>query len=307
MTSIAPPWLRKKAPQPGVIEGMGRRLSQWGVHTVCQAAGCPNQGECFAAGTATFLILGDTCTRSCRFCGMKPGHPPPPDSQEPLRVARAVQALNLSYAVITSVSRDDLSDGGAAHFAATAAAIREVAPATAIEFLIPDFTGQALKTALAAPPQVLGHNIETVPRLYPRVRPQADYRRSLKVLRQARELSPRLLTKSGLMLGLGETPGEVEQTMEELRGVGCELLTIGQYLAPSPQHHPVRRYVPPEEFAQYEALARELGFKAVASAPFVRSSWGAAAMFGEAGNTPAVPPPPARGGYQSPGRHRASP
>lgn len=275
MTLKPPPWLRKKAPDPGVIAEMGQRLELLSVRTICREACCPNQGECFAQGTATFLILGDFCTRRCTFCAVKKGGPLPPHPAEPERVAAAVKALRLSYAVITSVTRDDLPDGGAEQFARTIAAIKAASPETKVELLIPDFQGSpaALERVVAAGPEVVAHNVETVPRLYPRVRPQADYRRSLSVLTRLGGLAPHIPTKSGLMLGLGEQAPEVKETMKALWEAGCRVLTLGQYLPPSPYHHPLMRYVAPQEFQDYEFLGRELGFASVLSGPWVRSSY----------------------------------
>lgn len=245
------------------------------LHTVCQEALCPNIGQCFEEGTATFLILGEICTRRCGFCAVASGCPLAPDPQEPERVAQAVQRLGLKYAVVTSVSRDDLPDGGAAIFAQTIARIREYNPECGIEVLVPDFGGsaEALQRVIAAKPDVLNHNVETVPRLYPAVRPKARYQRSLELLRRAKGLDTPILTKSGLMVGLGEDWGEVLQTMADLRGVGCDLLTIGQYLQPSARHLPIARYYTPQEFEQLKVEGEEMGFRHVESGPLVRSSY----------------------------------
>jgi lipoic acid synthetase len=251
------------------------------LHTVCEAAECPNQGQCFSSGTATFLIMGEICTRNCSFCGIKKGHPSPLDPLEPENIARAVTALKLNHVVITSVTRDDLSDGGAGHFARIVEAIRLSSPDVVIEVLIPDFQGSldALKKVVDSNPHVIGHNIETVPSLYAKVRPEADYRRSLDVLRAIKPTSPDLITKSGLMLGLGETRTEVVAVLEELRSVGCDCLTLGQYLPPSPKHYPVVGYITPQEFEEYRTIGEELGFRCVFSAPSVRSSFRAAEMY----------------------------
>jgi len=251
------------------------------LHTVCQEAKCPNIWECYSHHTATFLIMGERCTRNCRFCSVSPGFPKPLDPHEPGRVAEAVERMGLKYVVVTSVTRDDLPDGGAAHFAATIGAIRRRLPEAEIEVLIPDFQGDAaaLETVLAARPNVLNHNIETVPRLYPLVRPQADYRRSLELLRRSRALAPSIPTKSGLMLGLGEKPEELRQTLLDLREAGCRILTLGQYLQPSPEHLPVEAYVPPDDFEKWRQAALEMEFSEVASAPFVRSSYHAGESF----------------------------
>ena len=270
-----PPWLRVRLPAGGTYQEVNSLLDNLGLHTVCEEARCPNKGECFHSGTATFLILGDVCTRRCRFCAVAKGTPQPLDWDEPERVARAVEALGLRYAVITSVTRDDVPDGGAGIFAETIRAIRRRMPACRVEVLVPDFQGSedALRVVMDAGPDVLNHNLETVPRLYPTARPGADYARSLRLLRQAKALSPTALTKTGLMLGLGETPDEARAVMADLVSVGCDLLTLGQYLQPSRAHLPVERYVPPEEFA---ALAREgvaMGLKHVEAGPLVRSSY----------------------------------
>jgi lipoic acid synthetase len=249
------------------------------LHTVCQSAHCPNQGECFARGTATFLILGNTCTRSCGFCAVGQGTPAAPDPAEPRRVAEAAARLGLRHVVVTSVTRDDLPDGGSGHFAATIAAVRAACEAT-VEVLTPDFQGSAgsLTRVLEARPDVYNHNVETVPRLYPRVRPQASYERSLELLRRAAAHGHGIMPKSGLMVGLGESHGEAVAVMKDLRRVGCEALTVGQYLRPSPAHLPVERFVPPEEFDQYRDEAKVLGFSVVAAGPFVRSSYHADAL-----------------------------
>ncbi len=259
-------------------------LGELRLNTVCQSAHCPNECECFASGTATFMILGDTCTRSCRFCAVDQGTPPPPDPDEPRRVAAAAARLGLRHVVVTSVTRDDLADGGSGHFAATIAAIRAGCQAT-VEVLIPDFRGSAdsLRRVLAARPDVCNHNVETVPRLYPLVRPQAVYERSLELLCRVADYGHGILPKSGLMVGLGETHDEVAAVMRDLRAAGCEALTIGQYLRPSPEHLPVERFVPPEEFEAYHEEAEALGFSAVAAGPFVRSSYHAEALLTEIG------------------------
>lgn len=270
-----PPWLRVRLPAGGAYREVNSLLDHLGLHTVCEEAQCPNKGECFHSGTATFLILGDVCTRRCRFCAVPKGTPQPLDHDEPERVARAVEALRLKYAVITSVTRDDVPDGGAGIFAETIRAIRRRMPGCKVEVLVPDFqgSGEALRIVMEAGPDVLNHNLETVPRLYPAARPGADYHRSLRLLQRAKELSPTGLTKSGLMLGLGETPDEVRTVMADLARIRCDLLTLGQYLQPSRAHLPVERYVPPEEFA---ALAREgmaMGLQHVEAGPLVRSSY----------------------------------
>lgn len=250
-------------------------LADLKLNTVCLSAACPNLGECYARRTATFLILGRFCTRRCRFCAVPKGEPEPLDPSEPSRVAEAARRLGLSAVVVTSVTRDDLPDGGAGHFAATVAAVRAALPEAAVEILTPDFRGdrEAFKIAVGSRPDVFNHNVETVPRLYRTVRPGADYARSLKVLRLAKSLVPGLITKSGLMLGLGEEPEEVREVMADLRATGCDFLTLGQYLAPSPGHLPVKQYIEPGTFARLAEDGRRLGFRHVAAGPFVRSSF----------------------------------
>lgn len=280
MKGSLPHWLRPAAPKGPQLATLGRRLVEMGVHTVCQSARCPNIGECFGQGNATFLILGDTCTRDCRFCAVDHGPPAPLDPDEPTRVAKAARVLGLHYIVVTSVTRDDLPDGGAGQFAATIAALRERLPEAQVEVLVPDFRGsvEAVGTVLAARPHLFGHNVETVPRLYPQVRPQADYSRSLEVLRAARRLAPEVMTKSGLMVGLGESENEVVAVLRDLREAGASAVTIGQYLQPSRAQLPVVEYVPPPVFARYRRAARELGFPHVLSGPLVRSSYHAAEL-----------------------------
>lgn len=280
-TTRKPDWLKRRLPAGEAFNQVRELIEAGKLHTVCQEAKCPNIWECYSHGTATFLIMGERCTRNCRFCSVAEGPPTPLDPQEPARVAEAVEAMGLKYVVVTSVTRDDLADGGAAHFAATIHAIRRRVPGAEIEVLIPDFQGElaALTTVLGARPDVLNHNIETVPRLYPQVRPQADYRRSLELLRRAGEIAPATPTKSGLMLGLGERPEEIRQTLADLRAAGCRILTLGQYLQPSAEHLPVEAYIPPEDFERWRNTALEMGFSEVASAPFVRSSYHAKESF----------------------------
>ena len=251
------------------------------LHTVCEEARCPNLGECFSRGTATFLILGNICTRDCGFCAVEHGDPVPADEKEAEKVGQAVQKMGLRYVVVTSVTRDDLPDGGASHYAKTIQAIREVDGSAKVEVLIPDFQGNisSLIAVLNETPDVLNHNIETIPRLYPIVRPEADYERSLRLLKRSKEYNPHLFTKSGFMLGLGEMREEVVGLMENLRQVECDFLTIGQYLQPRFDRLPVERYIPPEEFEEYQKIGMMMGFKAVASGPFVRSSFHASKMF----------------------------
>ena len=259
---------------------MAEILKAGRLHTICQSARCPNIGECWERRTATFLILGDTCTRNCGFCAVTKGAPLPPDPEEPRHVAEAIASLGLAYAVITSVTRDDLPDGGAAHFAAVIGAVRAQSPGTRVEALIPDFGGDAaaLETVLAVRPDVLNHNLETTESLYPMIRrPRENYRRSLGVLAAAKTRGA--LTKSGLMIGLGESKAAILQTFADLRQAGCDLLTIGQYLQPTPAHPPVARYYTPDEFAALAATARATGFREVVSGPLVRSSYQAGRLF----------------------------
>ncbi len=271
-----PPWIRAKAPTSPEVRRLKAILRAHRLHTVCEEASCPNLGECFGHGTATFMILGDVCTRRCPFCDVAHGRPAPPDPDEPRNLAETVAAMGLRYVVITSVDRDDLRDGGAAHFAACVRAVRARCPGIRVEILVPDFRGRperALEALAEAPPDVLNHNLETVPRLYRTVRPGADYAHSLRLLERFKARHPEVPTKSGLMVGLGETLEEVEQVMRDLRAHGVDMLTVGQYLQPSVHHLPVARYVTPEEFARIEALGYALGFSHVASGPLVRSSY----------------------------------
>ena len=276
-----PPWLRRRLPSGPAFEQTRRRMRMGRLHTVCQEAQCPNMFECFSRHTATFLILGERCTRNCSFCAVQGGPQEPPDSDEPQRVAETVAEMNLAYVVITSVTRDDLEDGGAGLFAATIRAVHKLKPEVAIEVLIPDFQGnrQALHAVLDARPDVLNHNVETVPRLYPAVRPQARYVRSLNLLQEADRYAPVIPTKSGVMLGLGETDSEIRQVLRDLRQVNCRIVTLGQYLRPSPGHHPVERFVTPEDFDHWRQVALEMGFDQAASGPFVRSSYNARETF----------------------------
>ncbi len=270
-----PEWVRRGVTHFGALHSLKSRLRQLGLHTVCESARCPNIHECFHRGTATFMILGDVCTRTCGFCAVPRGRPLPLDPEEPDRVARMAAALGLRYVVITSVNRDELPDGGSAHWAATVRAVRRTLPQARVEVLTPDFCGDldAVARVLDAGPDVFNHNMETVARLYPRVRPQAGYRRSLEVLRFARRRAPAALTKSGFMVGLGETAAEVEQLLQDLRSVDVEVATIGQYLQPTRRHLPVAEYVRPEAFERYRNLGLALGFREVFSGPLVRSSY----------------------------------
>jgi lipoyl synthase len=270
-----PAWLKVRAPGgPNYIRLKGR-LREWNLHSVCEEAHCPNIGECWEEATATFMILGDVCTRNCGYCAVSHGRPVWEDREEPERIGRAVADLGLEYVVITSVNRDDLADGGAAHWAATVGAVRRLAPRCRVEVLIPDFQGStaSLDTVIAAGPHVLNHNTETVPRLYKLARHGGRYERTLGLFRHARAVAPALPTKSGIMLGLGETRDELVATMRDLRGVDVEILTLGQYLRPSPQHLPVEKYYHPDEFAELAAVGRALGFRHVESGPLVRSSY----------------------------------
>jgi lipoyl synthase len=270
-----PPWLKARFPSGARFAHITDLLRDQSLHTVCEEARCPNIGECFNAGTATFMILGDTCTRACGFCAVDSGRPDGLDLLEPYRLAKTVQALGLDYVVITSVNRDDLPDGGASVFAACIRAIRRLRPDCEVEVLIPDFEGNrdALAAVLEAHPVVLNHNIESVPRLYPRVRPKARYERSLALFRQAKEIAPETPVKSGLMVGLGETFEEVVTVLRDLRDAGVDLVTVGQYLRPTPKHLPVDRYVTPEEFDRIREAGDALGFAHVEAGPFVRSSY----------------------------------
>jgi lipoic acid synthetase len=276
-----PPWLKRRLPSGPEYERVRRLIRTGALHTVCQEAQCPNQFECFSRQTATFLILGDRCTRNCGFCAVASGLPGAPDRDEPDRVAQAAAQLNLRYVVVTSVTRDDLSDGGAAHFAATIKAIKSKNADALVEVLIPDFKGsfQALKTVLDAKPDVLNHNVETVPRLYAAARPEADFMQSLFLLQSARDSNPSVPTKSGLMLGLGETDSEILHTIQMLHRHGVSILTLGQYLQPTQRHLPVSKYITPEQFAEWRKTALSIGFEEVASGPFVRSSYRAAKLF----------------------------
>jgi len=276
-----PSWLKRRLPSGPIYGTVCQGLEAQGLHTVCQEAKCPNQWECFSRQTATFLILGSRCTRNCAFCAVGHGPLGPPDPEEPQRVARMARDMALSYVVVTSVTRDDLPDGGADLFAATIHALRDTIPDVRVEVLIPDFQGHpaAIATVVKAGPDVLNHNLETIPELYPRVRPEADYRRSLDLLQQVRDRAPHMMTKSGLMLGLGESAAQVRRTLEDLRAVDCRMVTLGQYLQPTPDHLPVQRYVPPEEFDNWRDVALHLGFQQAASGPLVRSSYQARELF----------------------------
>jgi lipoyl synthase len=276
-----PPWIRVKAPGAHEFDATRAILRMHRLHTVCEEAACPNIGECWGKKHATVMIMGDTCTRACAFCNVRTGKPGALDEGEPERVAAAIAALGLAHVVVTSVDRDDLDDGGAAHFAATITAIREATPATSIEVLTPDFLRKewALEVVIDAKPDVFNHNVETVPALYRRIRPGADYRHSLALLKRAKELDGALFTKSGIMVGLGERGVEVAAVMDDLRASGVDFLTIGQYLQPTRKHAAIDRFVTPEEFGAYGRLAYEKGFLLVASSPLTRSSYHAAEDF----------------------------
>ena len=276
-----PPWLKRPMPQPDMLF-TGNVIRDLPLETVCESAKSPNRTECWSQRTATFMILGNVCTRPCGFCSVPKGKTEALEADEPERVAEAASRLGLKYVVITSVTRDDLPDGGAEHFYRSVLAVRERTGAT-VEVLTPDFLGNraAVERVIAARPEVFNHNTETVPRLYHRVRRNADYRRTLDLLLQVKTSAPHMTTKSGLMLGLGETVDELLEVLADLRSVGCDILTLGQYLQPTPAHLPVERYVPPEEFDEIGNLARRLGFSLVASGPFVRSSYHAGEMAAE--------------------------
>jgi lipoic acid synthetase len=271
-----PDWIRVKAGNSQAFYEVKRRLREHNLHTVCEEASCPNIGECFGKGTATFMILGELCTRRCPFCDVAHGRPKPPDTEEPLNLARTVAAMRLRYVVITSVDRDDLRDGGAGHFADCIRALRTHSPATRIEILTPDFRGRqekALDTLGTGLPDVMNHNLETVPRLYKVARPGADYRHSLALLQDFKRRYAGIPTKSGLMVGLGETDDEILEVMRDLRAHDVDMLTIGQYLQPTPGHLPVLRYVEPARFKDFERAAQEMGFRHAACGPLVRSSY----------------------------------
>lgn len=271
-----PDWIRIKIPNSNQVNHLKAKLRQNHLHTVCEEATCPNLNECFSGGTATFMIMGDICTRRCPFCDVAHGRPEPLNPEEPQQLAQTIADMNLKYVVITSVDRDDLRDGGAEHFVQCIQATRQIVPHIKIEVLVPDFRGR-MEKALAifkqAPPDVFNHNLETVPRLYKQSRPGADYQWSLDLLKAYKQQQPDVPTKSGIMLGLGEEISEVEQVMQDLRVHDCDMLTLGQYLQPSRYHLPVQRYVTPDEFKQLGALGEKMGFKNVASAPLVRSSY----------------------------------
>ncbi len=275
LSSRKPPWLKVKAPGSPNYLRLKRLVQDQRLHTICEEAHCPNIGECWEQLTATFLILGDICTRNCGFCAVTHGKPTELDLAEPDRVAQAIQRLGLEHAVITSVNRDDQADGGSAIFAAVIRRIRELSPGCGVEVLIPDFRGNeaALRTVVEAAPDILNHNMETVPRLYREVRPGSRYEQSLELFAKARRMAPALVTKSGIIVGFGEEREELLQTMLDLRRVDCDILTMGQYLRPSQQHLPIIRYYTPEEFRELKAIGEGMGFKHVEAGPLVRSSY----------------------------------
>lgn len=275
-----PAWLIKRTPKAQNIRSLRALVDDEEINTVCESAKCPNIGECYSSKTMTFMILGDICTRDCRFCAVEPGKPMAIDPHEPQRVAAAAKKLGLSYVVITSVTRDDLPDGGATQFVETIHSLRASMKGIMVEVLIPDFKGDEgfLKMVINARPDVINHNIETVPRLYSQVRPQADYKRSLRVLKHTKDADKNICTKSGLMVGLGENFEEVRNVLRDLRGVGCEIVTIGQYISPTSGHAPVIEYVRPETFEEYRKIGIEMGFRSVFSGPFVRSSYQAQSL-----------------------------
>ena len=277
MNRNLPQWLTKTVPSVATVKSVEQMMRSARLHTVCESARCPNLGECWSRKTATFMILGDICTRNCGFCAIKVGRPDPVDPEEPLRVAAIAREMRLRHVVVTSVARDELPDEGAGQFAATIRALRDAIPGAIVEVLTPDFKGKRwlIRTVTDAKPDIYNHNLETVERLSPAVRPQARYARSLDVLRAVKALDPTIYTKSGLMLGLGETHEEIVQALRDLRDAGVDAVTIGQYLRPTMKHLPVKEYVPPDRFEEYARIGEQLGFRFVASSPFVRSSYNA--------------------------------
>jgi len=284
--SPKPPWLRKRLSAGPAVREVEKGLRNRGLHTICEEGRCPNRGECFSRRVATLLIMGSVCTRNCTFCAVRSGSPRPLDPEEPARVAEEVAALGLRFVVITSVTRDDLPDGGAGHFARVTESIRTRCPGVGMELLVPDFGGseRSLAALMKSAPDVIAHNMETAARFYPAVRPRADYHRSLGLLKRAAGASRDKMVKSGFMVGLGEGRDDVIRVMEDLRGAGCDMLTVGQYLAPSRSHHPVIEYIRPEIFDEYRQQAKAMGFRSVASGPFVRSSYLAEHYYRETGN-----------------------
>lgn len=280
MMQKKPEWLKVRISQEE-LRMMEKFLKDMSLNTVCQSARCPNMGECFAKKTATFMIMGNVCTRGCRFCAVEKGDPLPLDEDEPRRVARAARELGLKHVVVTCVTRDDIPDGGASHFARTVRELKKI-PGITVEVLVSDFMGkeESIETVVRAEPEVINHNVETVPRLYPKVRPQADYNRSLHLLKKVKEFNEHIYTKSGIMVGLGETEEEVIDVMKDLRRVNCDMMTIGQYLRPSKKHIEIAEYVTPDQFERYREIGYEMGFKYIASGPLVRSSYHASEAMG---------------------------
>ena len=278
-----PEWLKISLGSVKGFQNIEGILNELNLITVCKEANCPNRAECYSSGTATFMIMGGVCTRKCKFCNVKDGSPKSLDIDEPKHLAEAVKKLKLNYVVVTSVTRDDLADGGASHFAEVVEEIRKIDKNVRVELLIPDLKGskESLKIVLEAKPEVLNHNIETISRLYEHVRPEAEYSRSLEILRMSKEINPKIKTKSGIMLGLGESREEVVQVFKDLRRNACDLLTIGQYLKPSEEHYPMYEYVTPEDFEWYKEKAEEMGFEGVASGPLVRSSYKAWELYND--------------------------
>ena len=276
-----PDWLKIKCDNSGRFEEIGEMIKNLQLHTVCEEANCPNAVECFSKRTATFMILGNVCSRNCRFCNVSNGKPLPVDPFEPKKVAEAVRKLDLKYVVVTSVTRDDLPDGGSSQFANVIHELKGISEEIAVEVLTPDFQGdiEALSRVVSAKPKVINHNIETIERLYSKVRPEANYHRSLNFINQVKQLDPDLYSKSGFMVGLGETKDEVKKLLLDLYEHGCDIVTIGQYLSPSAKHFPVQEYVHPDIFQLYKEMGMEMGFKYVAAAPFVRSSYNASEAF----------------------------
>jgi len=276
-----PEWIRVKLQGEGTFKKVDDILSSLSLNTVCKEANCPNRMECYNKGTATFMILGKNCTRNCTFCNVTKSIPEPVDTEEPSKIADAVSRMHIKHVVITSVTRDDLSDGGAAHFAAVVNKIKDINENLTVEVLIPDLKGnyEDLKTVLESYPDILNHNVETAPSLYKKVRPMANYKQSIDVLKNSKEINPDILTKSGIMVGLGESKEEIFDVMKDLRNVGCDILTIGQYLRPSMKHIEIAEYVHPDVFKEYEEKGYEMGFRYVASSPLVRSSYNAAEVF----------------------------
>lgn len=269
-----PPWLKQRV-SPLKLTGMQRFLKERNIETVCESGLCPNRGECYVRGTVTFMILNSVCTRNCKFCAVEKGSPGPLDPKEPFKISQAVKALKLKHAVITSVTRDDLSDGGASQFAEVIKEVKKNNLQTIIEILVPDFQGSyySVKKVIEAGPHIFNHNLDTIPRLYPEIKPGSDYRKRLRVLETAKEINPGIITKSGLMLGLGEAFEEVKEVMDDLRKINCDILTLGQYLAPTLSQYPIKDFIHPETFDCYKRVAFEKGFSHVASGPWVRSSY----------------------------------